>query len=89
MLRPAFENVEALDKFPKDDRWRDTCDICNRLLSLKSKQLDDVLSECGLERRDEDAIHDALIDAECAAKVYMHCSKLPPVKHKGLLFWEN
>ena len=87
VLRPAFERVEALDKFPDDSRWKCTMKLANRLLKLKTYQLDDVLSECGLKRRDEDAMHDAQIDAECAAKVYMHCVKLPPVTHDCLFYW--
>ena len=82
-MRRAFERVGCLDKFPMEDRWRCTLELSDRLPGLHTHFLDDVLEECGFDRRDEDADHDAYNDAKLAAKCYMHMVKLPePYKSK-------
>lgn len=86
VLRPAFERVGHPDLIAKDGRWRCTCKLAERLPNLESRKLDDVLEECGFERRKKDAIHDAVIDAELAAKVYMYLIKLPEVEDQGHAF---
>lgn len=61
-------------------------DLSERLPVSYIKNLDGVLQDCGFEPRDEDALHDAVTDAHCCAKVYMHLIKLPETKKSSLGF---
>lgn len=56
-----------MDNFPEESRWRCTLDLAERLPRLQTHFLDDVLSECGIGRREEDALHDAYNDAKLTA----------------------
>ena len=87
VLKPAYERVGNLAGIPRSERWRCTMKLAPRLPRLKTFVLDDVLEECDFERRDEDAHQDAMTDAECAAKVYMHMIKLPEATTMQLGFW--
>ena len=77
VLRPAFQRVDNFKVLPKPERWRCTIDLADRLPKCEIKLLDEVLEHCGFERREEDALHDALDDAQLAAKVYMYLIKQP------------
>lgn len=72
VLKSAFARVENLDGLPKAGRWRCTMELSERLPNSYIKNLDAVLQDCGFDSRDWDSIHDAVIDAQCCAKIYMH-----------------
>ena len=63
VLRPAFERVDNIEKLPKSERVRGALNMASRLPNLDTYFLDDVLEKCGLDRRIEDAYHDAKEDA--------------------------
>ena len=52
--------VENLNGLPSADRWRCTYDLSERLPNIFIRPLDELLDYFGIERRDEEADHDAL-----------------------------
>ena len=53
---------------------------------VKIKSLDNLLEHFGFEPRDEDVLHNAILDCQLTAKVYMELMKLPPPKVMELGF---
>ena len=86
VMKPAFERVGNLAKLPPEERWRDALDMAQRIPDLISYSLDEVLEQCGYERRDEDLNHDAVHDAWLCAQVYMKLIKMPDPKNPELGF---
>ena len=66
VLRPAFERVDNIKMVPKPERVICALDMASRLPNLDTYFLDDVLEKCGLDRRLDDAFHDAKDDAVLA-----------------------
>lgn len=86
VLKPAYDKLHNNEMAMLDDRWICAQERCKRTGNWKVMSLDDALEHFGFERRDEDAAHDALVDARLAAVVYMEASQLTPLKRCPLGF---
>ena len=71
VLVPAFKSVKGESYLPIYWRWQCTQNMSSIYKNWNAWNLDDVLENCGFERRKEDAHHEALDDCRYAAKVYM------------------
>ena len=63
--------------------------MCKDLPGVKVGSLDEVLVYFEEEPRDEDANHNAVLDAQLCGKVYMHYMKMFPLKKSPLGFVEE
>ena len=86
VLKPAFKKVDNMDCFPPDERWRCTLVMANQVPNLMWVTLDDLLGHFGFDRGEEGEPHEALEDAQCAAKVYLKLLEMPEMKKSGLGF---
>ena len=87
VLKPAFKRVENQERFPEWSRWKNTQDLMYKLPDRYTFSLDEALDLCGLEPRDEDAMHDAVADAKHAGLFYMKLIKMPEPYKSKLGFW--
>lgn len=63
--------------------------MCKDLPTVKVGSLDEVLVYFNEKPRDEDANHDALLDAQLCGKVYMHWMNMSPLKKSPLGWFEE
>ena len=92
VLSKAFEKVGNFDKLPPKERWKCTMKMAQGFPDITVWSLDGVLDHFGLEGRDEDKPHDALVDCILTAAAYMKLMTKPPPPTSSLGFkmnWEK
>ena len=86
VLLPTFKRLGMEKMMPPVERWRCTFEEAERVPDVKIRDLDTLLEHFGFEARDEDVLHNAVLDCQLTAKVYMELMKLPPRKVSELGF---
>ena len=81
VLKPVFKRLGLKNALPQNGRWVCTIKLADQRTDLvpkdESKGLDSLLEHFGLDPRDPDEAHDAHIDCQKAAQIYMKLKEDP------------
>ena len=89
VLGPSYDQVGNRKNLPDAMRWRCTYELSYRLPEVGARNLDDILSKVGLERRRDGETHDAITDATLCGQAYMKLMRLPNPKKPHLGFYKK
>ena len=88
VLRPVYKKFGMLDSLPNEKRWTCTMMLAGQNEDIAKagtpKDLDSLLEYFYIDSRDEGAKHDAVVDCQKTAELYMKLKAAPKKKAKEL-----